>query len=1058
VASARSDASVHIRAWAAGCATGEEAYSMAMLLIEATAGTGASVQVFGTDIDEDAIAFARQGAYPAAVAADIPPSRVSRFLQKDDNTYRVSKQLREAVLFARHNVLQDPPFSKLDIISCRNLLIYLNRDIQSRVLETFHFALKPGGFLILGTSESADSVSRLFTPVDKKNRIYRANAAASSGVIVRRTAQPAAERDERVAEPLRVPPMLANRKHRSLRDVHDDALRDFLPPSILVDKDGVIVNMSDSASDYLRLSGGTPSLQINTLIVPELRLELRTSLFQAVQGGRAVRSRAVGWGGRDEGVSVSLEVRPIHDKDSDVTYYLVVFQQGSALALPQGAADPEETPILLQLEEELKRAKEQLQTTLEESEASSEELKASNEELQSINEELRSATEELETSKEELQSINEELITVNHELKLKVDETAKINDDLQNLVASTDIATVFVDRDMCVKGFTPQAAEVFRLIAGDVGRPLLDLNHRLDYPELAADATQAFHALRISEREVGSGDGRWYIARVLPYRTAQDRIEGAVLTFIDITRRHEAEIAARASEERMRLVADSALDYAIITMDPDGIITSWSRGAEKIFGYTGAEAMGQSGELIYTPEDRGAAVFSRELGVARGEGRAHDDRWHQRSDGERIFCSGITTPLHQGGFHGFAKIARDMTIEKQREREREELLRAEKASRERAQSAVQLKDEFLAVMSHELKHPLNLIMMNAELIGRSPSTQDDPGVRRLAGTIRKTVEGQARIIDDLLDLSRLNTGKMALTIVPVNVSECVRQVAEGMHEEMHRRRIQLHLTLPEQDLHMKADRIRVEQVVWNLLSNAVKFCKDEGHVIVTLAVAGARAVLTVADDGIGMAPDKIARVFNMFDQGASRRDGGTRGLGIGLALVKQLVELHGGEVDAHSDGPGRGATFTVSMPITEATAEAAPIEASAEPASTSLKGLSILIVDDSDELLGPFRQLLTMEGAEVSLASSGEAALERMGQQRFDVVLSDIGMPGMDGHELIRRIRASEHGDHVIAIAVTGFGRQQDATKAKAAGFDAHLSKPVSMRVLVETISSLRSN
>jgi two-component system, chemotaxis family, CheB/CheR fusion protein len=838
-----------------------------------------------------------------------------------------------------------------------------------------------------------------------------------------------------------------------LGEIHRMAVEDRLPPSILVDRDGHVAHMSQSAGVYLRLAGGAPSYQLTALIVPELRLELRTSLFQATQDGASVRSRAVDLERDGRLLSVSIEVLPVRNQEQVGGFQLVVFHEGAPRsATPATDADDEQTPILLQLEEELKRAKEQLQATVEESESSNEELKASNEELQSINEELRSATEELETSKEELQSINEELITVNLELKLKVEETAKANDDLHNLVASTDIATVFVDRDMSIKRFTPRAADVFRLIPADIGRSLLDLKHSLDYPDLAADAAMAFQALRTIEREVGSEDGRWYIARILPYRTAGDRIEGAVMTFIDITRRRAAEEAARSSEERMRLVADSAVDYAIITTDPEGIITSWSKGAERMFRYSDGDAIGRHANLIFISEDRAQGAFQTEMERARTQGRATDDRWHIRADGERIFCSGITTPLNQGGFHGYAKITRDFTQEKRREREREELLQAEKASREAAQSAVLMKDEFLAVMSHELKHPLNIILTNAELIARSATIAGDAATQRSADAIRKTVEGQAQIIDDLLDLSRLNTGKLALNIGEVNVSDCLRRVADGMRDDLAARSVNLSLALPATDIMMTADGIRIEQIVWNLLGNALKFTRPNGRISATLSSTGDHVQLQVTDDGVGISPSMIGRLFDMFEQGTTLKNRTTGGLGIGLALVKQLVDLHGGQVAASSPGPDQGASFTVVLPTSAVRRSEATMMAEALW-TPQLVGRRIVVVDDAEELLAPFADLLRVEGATVTIATSGAMALSVLASGAHDILLSDIGMPEMDGHELIEKVRANPETRSIVAIALTGFGRPQDERRALKAGFDAHISKPVSMRLLLAALA-----
>ena len=304
-----------------------------------------------------------------------------------------------------------------------------------------------------------------------------------------------------------------------------------------------------------------------------------------------------------------------------------------------------------------------MQSTVEHSNVSSEELKASNEELQAINEEMRSASEELETSKEELQSVNEEIVTVNGALQAKVEETAKANDDLQNLIASTGISTIFVDRSMRIKRYTPAAVGLFNLIATDIGRPLLDLTHRLNYPELAADVRSAFEDLKLAEREVSTLDGNWFLARVLPYRTLDDRIDGAVLTLVDITKRRRAETVARSSEERLKVAALTTDDYAIIVQDPDGTILSWNRGAHRMFGFEEHEVVGKPIDLIFVPEDRPSAPLA-ERETAKKEGRAEDERWHLRKDGRKIYCSGVMTWIDTVAFKGLAKIARDLTDRK----------------------------------------------------------------------------------------------------------------------------------------------------------------------------------------------------------------------------------------------------------------------------------------------------------------------------------------------------------------------------------------------------------
>jgi two-component system CheB/CheR fusion protein len=1036
-----------VRVWVPGCSSGEEAYSIAMLLSEQVAerAVPTKFQVFATDIDERAIAVARAGVYPASIETDVSADRLRRFFDKERLQYRVRKELRERLMFAVHNLLADPPFSRLDFISCRNLLIYFDRDVHPQVLEMFHFALKPGGYLFLGSAESADGASALFSVVDKKNRLFRANLVPRAPRVL-----PAMGQASSMHMPLAHAVVQPRPERASVyAGLHARLVEQHSAPSVLIDGQGNAVHLSPQAGRYLQLSGGTPSPSLVQLVHPALRMELRTAIFQAQSSGKNVESRRarvdLGAGRRH----VMVTVRPVREPGLDTGFALVLFEE-SEDSTPSGAevAEAEAAhPIVQQLEDELQHVKDQLQTTVEQAETSNEELKASNEELQAINEELRSATEELETSKEELQSINEELITVNHELKAKVEETGKINDDLQNLIASTNIATVFVDRAISIKRFTPHATELFNLIPSDVGRSLMDIRHKLDYDQLADDVTGAFQSLKTIEREVRGHDGRWYLARALPYRTTEDVIDGAVLTFVDISSRRQA-------EDYVRLVAESMQDYAIVTLDPQGRITSWSKGAERIFGHAAEEAVGRDVEMIFTPEDRAAGVPASERAKARDDGRAEDERWHLRADGERIYCSGVTTPLVvDGRLRGFGKIARDLTQQRRQDAARDAALQHETAGRRRAQSSADLKDEFLAVMSHELKNPLNLIQLNAELLSRLPEAKTAPAVAKAAETIRRTVLGQAQIIDDLLDLSRVRTGKLSLQPTVVDLCPIVQTIAEALRDDAHRKSIVLDLALPGEPVQVRADPVRIEQVVWNLLSNALKFTPAGGRVSVRLQADGDEACFEVQDTGRGIAPQALPHVFEMFrqaDAGPARRQGG---LGIGLALVKNLVEAQGGQVQVRSAGLDLGSTFTVRLPLL---AEGAvTVHAGRDGAWTGVRGCRVLLVDDEPLSVETLTQLLELEGATVVSATSGGEALQRAKGDRFDFVLSDIAMPEMDGYELVGRLRELPWMRAVPVLALSGMGRPADGQRALAAGFTAHLKKPITLDALLEVLSQV---
>ncbi len=1033
-----------VRAWVAGCSSGEEAYSIAILLCEhaSTLSCPPRIQVFATDIDEVAIEIARIGQYPAAIEADVTPARLRRFFDRDPaGQYRIRKEVREKVMFAPHNLLRDPPFSKLDLVTCRNLLIYLDRSVHASVLAGFHFALRPGGYLFLGSSESVDTATELYAVVDKKQRIFRSTATRVPRPLPRLDTTPAP------ARPLAALDTGVSPRQPSAGELHRQLVIRHAP-TVLVDAKGEVLEVSPEASRYLRVPKGEPTLHLADLVQPELRAELRAAIPRAIAEGSVVRSRGVPVERDGRAYLIGVTARPAVDEGHGARRLLVAFEEVEDADRAASATHGDEDPVVAHLVEELRRAREQLQTTIEQSDTSAEELKASNEELQAINEELRAASEELETSKEELQSINEELLTVNAELKLKIEEKGKINDDLQNLIGATDIATIFVDRAMTIKRFTPAATRLFNLIPGDVGRSLLDIRHRLHYELLAADAVDAFQSLRVIEREVISDDERWYLARVQPYRTIEDRIDGAVLSFLDITLR-------RRAEEGVQRLSRSTRDFAMITVDLDGRITTWNAGAERVFGHTADEVRGRSLALLFTPVDAAQGVLDDEMRIAREEGRASDERWLVRKDGSLIFCSGILAPMFEGSeLRGYGKIVRDVTLAKQVDTAREALLRRETAARTEAQSANELKDEFLAVLSHELKHPLNLIQLKAELLARLPVARESPEVARAVSAIRQSVLGQAQIIDDLLDLSRIATGKLRLQVLEFDVAQTVRTIVATMAPEADAKRIALSLDAPDAPLPLEADPIRVEQIVWNLLGNALKFSPEGGRVDVRLAGEEHDVRLEVRDTGAGIEPDMLARIFEMFVQAvapSTRRQGG---LGVGLAVVRQLVDAHGGNIEAHSEGLGKGSVFTVRLPV-----KAMP-RASSEPSATgpSLSGRRVLVVDDDEESAEVLRHLLELEGAAALQANDARRALEALHAERFDAVVTDITMPGLDGFQLLSRLRADPRLQEMRVIALTGAGRAADARRSEEAGFDGYLTKPLQLddllRVLRETLGA----
>ncbi len=677
-----------VRIWVAGCATGEEAYSLAMLVAERTIGVldAPKVQIFATDLDEAAIAAAREGLYTLNDAADVSAERLQRFFKKEGDRYRVIREIREMILFANHNFLKDPPFSRLDLVSCRNVLIYLNASAQERIMETFHFALKPGSYLFLGSAESVDGASDLYATVSRENRIYQARQAT-----IRQYPVPESVPRKLPKQPPAVKPNEGETRppnRLSFGELHQKLLEQYAPPSLVVNEEYDIVHMSEKVGGFLELSGGEPTKNLLKLVKPDLRLELRSALYQALQGQTAIEARNVGWTNNGQRESVTIHVKPVtKPEDPAKGFLLVLFEPQEPEQNQQKAVLAADETIARQLEEELIGVKAQLRLSDEQHEYQAEELKASNEELQAMNEELRSAAEELETSKEEQQSINEELRTVNQELKVKIEEISITSNNLQNLINSADVATIFLDRAFCTRFYTPAARQIFNLIPSDYGRPISDITHRLENGNLLPDAQTVLEKLTGIEREVMTTDQRAFMMRMLPYRTTEDRINGVVITFFDITLRKQAEKALLGSQQRLRLLIESARDYAILSIDTQRQVVSWSSGAQTMFGYGEADIIGKSGDLIFVPEDRDQKVPEWDAQTAEKEGRAENERLHLRQDGSRFWGSGITRPLsdEEGKTIGFVKIIRDLTEHKQAQ---EDLRQAEERYRSQLETEV----------------------------------------------------------------------------------------------------------------------------------------------------------------------------------------------------------------------------------------------------------------------------------------------------------------------------------------------------------------------------------
>jgi two-component system, chemotaxis family, CheB/CheR fusion protein len=596
------EANDEVRVWVPACSTGEEAVSIAILLHERLALTRqrTKIQVFATDIDSRAISIARGGFYPASISVDIPSELLQRYFVCENGGYRLGKIIRDSIVYAEQNMIKDPPFSRLDLISCRNVLIYMGSDLQKRLMPLFHYALKPDGFLFLGTSETIGDIPDLFSVIDRKMKIFRRKGGVPSALpnltigstLAYKPVQFEEKSMETPALPINQPILLEKLLHA-----------EFTPSAVLVNRQSEIQSIHGRTGKFLEPASGTATQNILAMAREGLKVHLASALRRAFELNSAVPNADIicpNLRVRTNGSfqPINLRVRLLCSPPALQGLALVVFEEIATDPIPiaadsDSAISGDNDVRIRELEQELKGSRDYLKTTVEELETANEELKSSNEELQSTNEELQSINEEHETSKEELQSVNEELVTVNCELESKVCELANSNNDMINLLASTEIATLFLDRNLSIKRFTPEVVKIFSLIQTDIGRPLRDIAGKTDYQGLVEDAREVLRTLISRTKDTCTQEGRHYKVRILPYRTTDNVIDGVVITFIDNSDQKALEIKSRLAT----VVRDS--NDAVTVMDLEGSLLAWNKGAEKTYGLSETNTVGLSVFAIF---------------------------------------------------------------------------------------------------------------------------------------------------------------------------------------------------------------------------------------------------------------------------------------------------------------------------------------------------------------------------------------------------------------------------------------------------------------------------
>jgi two-component system CheB/CheR fusion protein len=891
-----------IRAWVAGCATGEEAYSVAMLLLEEAARHDfpREVQVFATDIDGAALSVAREGRYPLAIEADLTDERLQRFFTRESDHYRVRRELRDTVLFARHSLSKDPPFLRLDLVSCRNLLIYFDRELQAQACTTFHLGLRPGGVLFLGSAENADCPAGLFRPLDREARIFE-RLPSPTGVGAR-----VVQKFASAGAVLQRPPSRFAASTRSPTEamMHREALEDAAPPSVVVDESYRVIHLSESAGRYLQPSAGSLSNDVTKLAREELRYDLRAALHRAFSRGEPSLSAPIGVGFNGSRRRVYLQVKPLTTDPHASKTALVFFFEGETLKETGDAAIVEERApdeLIRELKQELQFTQQHLRTSSEEYEGANEELRAANEELLSINEEYRSTAEELETSKEELQSINEELQTVNSELKAKLESVSRAHNDILNLMVATDVGILFLDTQLSIKRFTPRVAELFNIAPGDEGRSITDFTHSLDYADLRKDAQVVLRDLSSSEREVRSTRGDWYLMRLRPYRTLENTIDGVVLTFVDITERRRAEDALRDSEALIRAVMDGAAD-AIVAIDQAGVIRWLNKATTKFFGYSAEELSGANVRMLM-PEPYQSHhndyienyLRTREAKIV-GIGREVQAR---RKDGALFPAELMVFEVRHGDQRLFIGFVRDLSERRKFED------RLDKLHQNRLSSM----SEMATALAHEVNQPLAAASSYLEVARRLVKPPAQGGSEEASVSLDKAADQLIRagqIIGNLREfIARREPDKAQQSL-----HDLIRKAQELTAAGVEKAKVKFVLQLDASEDVVIADRIQIQQVLVNLIRNAIEAMHDSSDRTLTISTRlDDGSILTdVVDTGCGIHPPVEQVLFEAFT--TTRPEG----LGVGLSISRSIIEAHHGKIWADNVAEG-GAKFSFTLPL-----------------------------------------------------------------------------------------------------------------------------------------------
>lgn len=1154
-----------IRIWVVACATGEEVYSIAILLKEYMEKHRIrnDIQIFATDIDNTALNTARTGNYPKNIETDVPKKLLSKYFEKKDSSYQIHQDIRDMIVFAEHSAIKDPPFSRLHLISCRNLLIYLESNIQKHLMNVFHYALLPQGYLFLGNSESQSVKDDLFITIDSKEKIYqkKENRKAISGYLSRSNAK--TDQGNRIETKFS-----SGRQKVTIKDFAEKkALSDHMHPFLIIDKLGNIQYSLGKCDNYFTFHVGEPQNIINAAR-EGLKIPLSNALRKVNSEGKRTEVNNIKVPISNGYECINLVITPNVKPAAFKELLIVTIEPSQALLdLPQTQNYDQQgntKEYIRQMEQELEETREFLNNVIEEHETSNQELKLVNELAQSTNEELQSTNEELETSKEEMQSLNEELETSNTELIRKIEEITSINNDLNNFLRSTQIGTLFLDKNMHVRRFTPQIKNIVNLQEKDIGRSIRDFGINFLDQEFFSDISKVLEKLTTVEKEISKDKDNIFWMRILPYRTLEDKIDGVVITFTNVTEKYRIKRIIKESEKwkkykqlfeqmdngfalfevikdktgrvsdfriieanhayeelmqveisqirnkRMTelktfenfhndfmkagkaalagksiredrhfpdldkylrilyfaheddsfamLIQDITVvskelkaqhhlvsivessDDAIYSVSTGGEILTWNDGAAKLYGYRADEVAGKIAfdHLSNINKQKYKSVRNKILNSRNAQ---NFESVHTKKDGTNIPVSVTISPIldSKGKVQAFSYIVKDITFLKEREKE---LLRAKEAT----EQAANLKANFLANMSHEIRTPLNSILGFTEILDNELDSEQQ---KSHLDTIYQSGIQLLHLINDIVDLSRIDAGELHLSITDINLISLLNEIKnqfEGFAVRTKNETIKFSLQLPEitEDLIIRSDEYRIKQIFHNLLSNAFKYT-EEGLIefgFKPLKKPG-EIVFFVHDTGIGISKKDFKTIFDRFKQGDQSSRYAIKGTGLGLAISKALAELLGGKMWLESEkGKGSVFYFTIDLQKGKYYVPQKDLNQSHNDKTPQFPGKKILLAEDDFYSTEMIQYMLKETGTELYLADDGAKALELFNSINPDLVLLDIRLPKIDGNKIITKIR--EKNPDVPVIAQSAYAMPDEIQKSKKRGFTEYLTKPIS--------------